>query len=327
MIKEKVFIRADGNLKIGYGHLYRMYAFAEKLKEKFEIFFFIRKDSSWFLEKLNEIADHVIIIPENIGIENECEYFNFYPEKPGLIVLDGYVFNTKYQLYLKRKGFKLLSIDDHQPFHYVSDAVLNHAGSIDILAISKENYTKTFIGPEYSLIRNDFISSGDNFTKKINALESVLISFGGTSSNMYEKIIEDISIFHFKSIFLLGNSLPPTNQDNIQKFSNLNSAQIIELMKQADVSILSPSTLSYEQCFIGGGIFLIQQFENQKNIFKYLTNNNLAFSYKDLFDFIDTKELIKEINQSIQNQKIYFNSNVKVNIVKMIHEILNTQNA
>ena len=36
MIKKKVVLRADGNSKIGLGHVYRLLALAEMLKEDFE---------------------------------------------------------------------------------------------------------------------------------------------------------------------------------------------------------------------------------------------------------------------------------------------------
>jgi len=62
MIK-KILFRADGNYKIGLGHLFRSFALIEMFKDEYECVFLTRQDS------LNDIIPkeyRIDIIPKNI---------------------------------------------------------------------------------------------------------------------------------------------------------------------------------------------------------------------------------------------------------------------
>jgi spore coat polysaccharide biosynthesis predicted glycosyltransferase SpsG len=56
------------------------------------------------------------------------------------------------------------------------------------------------------------------------------------------------------------------------------------LMMECSVAVLSPSTVLFEYCSIGGLIFLLQIAENQKDVFTYFINNKLAFDFREIHD-------------------------------------------
>src|SRR5690606_30136060 len=95
-----------------------------------------------------------------------------------IVVLDGYHFQTEYQRIIKNTGCKLVCIDDIHAYHFVADAVINHAPGLISDKYSGESCTKYFLGLKYALLRKPFrtLPNEKNYQ---NRQENVFICLGG----------------------------------------------------------------------------------------------------------------------------------------------------
>ncbi len=92
-----------------------------------------------------------------------------------IIVLDGYAFNTAYQQHLKAKGNKLVCIDDIHAYHFLADAVINHAGGVAMQDYSLAPLTRAYLGTAYALLRPAFLENDNNADRE----DAIFISWAG----------------------------------------------------------------------------------------------------------------------------------------------------
>jgi UDP-2,4-diacetamido-2,4,6-trideoxy-beta-L-altropyranose hydrolase len=125
--KPEVYIRADGNAKIGLGHIHRTLALADCLKDHFQITFCVYGAD----ELVSGIIKNKGYALKNIisADYNDPGIFTGVISKEAVIVIDGYDFKTDYQKALKESGHKVIAIDDLNEWENVADAVINHGYS------------------------------------------------------------------------------------------------------------------------------------------------------------------------------------------------------
>lgn len=233
-----------------------------------------------------------------------------------IVVLDNYFFSTDYQKKIKCKGSKLVCIDDIHDKHFAADVVINHAGGIKKSEYSAEAYSQLFLGPEYAILRAEFLR------KKENIGNEVLISMGGADKN--NDILSILRLLEnrnkrYRYNVLVGDSyrhmdiLEDFIKDSslsIEIYRNLTSTELSELMLKCDKFICPPSTISYEYLSLSGGeVYLKMIADNQKYLYKYFINNKIAFDVSALF--IDDK--VRVMN-SFQNQEKVFDGMSHVRI-------------
>ena len=69
--KINCIIRADGDFKIGHGHLKRCFALCELLQDYCNIFFFSKKIPNYIKNDLNKINVKVMPLP-SMSLRDEC---------------------------------------------------------------------------------------------------------------------------------------------------------------------------------------------------------------------------------------------------------------
>lgn len=334
--KKRVLFRADGDSKIGLGHIYRCLAIAERLNEHFDCYFAIRQPS-------NELKDQICKY-SNLIVLNQYEDYEFEVEdilasvilnyKIDIITLDGYYFNTNYQKKIKELCNKcvLISIDDYQPFHYVSDIVINHAGGVDASIISKEPYTLLFLGYDYLLLRNEFIKTL-SINRKIVGINSVLICFGGADPDDFTKKITDCLKCQKnikKIIIVLGSSYSNKEilEQSIHMYShitimnNLNAETLAEVMINTDLAIVPSSTIGLE-AFASKMIMITgMTANNQESIYNGLVKEDTVIGVD--FQQLTCDSLLKNIYKaSIKylNYTAYCKSSIDDSVLKMYKSI------
>lgn len=289
MQKSKIAIRADGGQQIGLGHLIRCIALAHMLKRNFEIFFYCKE------------------IPDEILIEINSEGFNFYRleheedffehiSNNSITVLDGYSFNTDFQIKVKSTGSKLVCIDDLHKIEFVADLIINHSPGISPLEYKTQPYTQFALGLEYSLLRPVFL---DQAKKKriIREIKNVFICFGGSDPGNYTRkvlhTIIDYSYFR-KIIVVIG----PAYHDiesieslihsdfRIDLRQSLTSHKMLMVMKEAELAIVPSSGILYEAFAAGCKVISGKVMDNQIFFYENLKKEGL---FIDAGDFSDAK--------------------------------------
>ena len=332
MKSNNIFFRADGDAEMGLGHVIRSLAFLEMLKDDYTCFFVTKGPTNAVKEIILNSCEELIEIPSSFSVQDELNLLTeMYITKGDLVILDGYHFDTAYQLELKKTNCFLLSIDDIHDCHFVSDVVINHS-----LGIKPENYsideqTQLYLGPKYALLRSPFLMAFEE--NKRRDKNRLLICFGGADPNndtvMTLKMIGSNHAYNAISIvvgsaFLFEKELLAFEQviPRARVYKNISAVAMTRLMEESATAILSASTVSIEYLSIGGCLYVKQTVDNQKYIFKALIEEGYAFDFEKDFGSIDSKEM----NKSRQLQLHCFDRKSDERLRAIVNELFSSLN-
>ncbi|APD05870.1 hypothetical protein UJ101_00318 [Flavobacteriaceae bacterium UJ101] len=301
---KKILFRADASQDIGYGHVIRLLALAESLRNDFECVFVTRFLNSFIEEEINKICHKRIKLEED---ETHFNQFLTMLEGDEIVVLDNYFFSTDYQQKIKKSGCKLVCIDDLADRHFVADAIINQIDITSYKSYSKESYTKLFLGLENALLRKDFL-----LIEQMDKKKEILIAFGGTDFNnlTYEYVKMTIDLKYHLS-YKINIILNDQNEkyfdveefarkyENIQLYSKLSSKEVSDLMKRACSGILPSSSMCIEALALGINVVSGYYIDNQEYMFKYLNDNGYVNGYGDL-NILDKDRLKIDLDECLR---------------------------
>ena len=114
----KLYIRADGDGKIGTGHIMRCIALAQTWQDQGgEVTFISHCDSVPLKQRMHDEGISLIpidrVCPDPSDIETTLSILKKdLTDKKTWLVLDGYHFTSEYQKAIREKGIRLLVMDD-----------------------------------------------------------------------------------------------------------------------------------------------------------------------------------------------------------------------
>jgi len=323
MIKKIIYIRVDGDKKIGLGHLIRCIALTEILKNYFNIFFVSKK-----------ITKNVTIELKNnkiklCKIKNEEDFFTKI-QPNSIVVLDGYKFNINYQKKLKKYTKNTIILDDRANISYDTKKVINFSFKKNLFALKKNIYT----GLEYFPIRAPFRINKNIFLKK-NKKEIPFVCFGGSDSyNLTKLTVKILLKLKFKKINVV---LGEQHKESVDKFKknfsssyvkhinvhkHLTASDIKLIMMNSDFAIVPASTILIELFTIGIPIITGYYVQNQKNSLNYFIKKKLVLSCGNMLNGYD-KKLKKNIKKLKKNNQINFFKKQKIFTKKISSKLLN----
>ena len=299
----KIFFRADGNAKMGLGHVIRSLALADMLKDQFHCEFIIRNPHDSLKRQIKELCHTIHVIPETTADLKEVEFIaNNLLSGDEIVVLDGYHFRTEYQNAIKRNGAKLVCIDDIYEYHFYADVIINHAGGVSKEHYSKEAHTQVCLGPEYALLRKPFRDLANNSIAYPKGEHHVFICLGGADpKNDTLKVLQACenldprytyhvvtgSAYQYKVELKEYVGQSPLS---IHHYSNLSALEMAKTMAKCASAITSPSGIAYEYLSTGGTLFLVKIADNQNGPYNYYLKNKVAR------DFYQELELSSKTN-------------------------------
>lgn len=307
MVEKSLLILLEGSDKIGYGHFYRGIAVAERLIHNFKIYFLVESTSDF--EKILKITNlpnaSVLALKDNLYDLRRIS---------SKILVDGYSFGDDFFSILKKQGLEVIYVDDYKRIYQNVDKIINHNQ-----AIKKSDYknlpstTKLFLGFNYLLIRQDFLNE-INKPLNLNRKNDVLILPGGTDAkNISEVIIEELLVNkNIANIHIVRKSRLEKYDQNSRVFwhNNLNSSELITLIKSCKFALTTASTVSIECCLVGVNLITFYIVDNQKDTDEFLALSGLSKTigdffenYKEINNLID--EFMIERTKHIEYQKNY----------------------
>ena len=335
-MKKRILFRADGNQSIGLGHLYRLFAVMEMLKNDYD-FFLVTKSSS----TVSVIPEtyNVRLIPDEIDISAEPSWLKSnFDASEYIIVADGYQFDSKYQKKLKNNKYQLVYIDDLVQDHIFADIVINHAPLVKVEDYLAENYTKFGLGTKYALLRPSFLQSTRN-SRSINTLDSAFVCFGGADMlNVSFKTTKALLNTPFtKTIHVvLGQAYRNDEIMSLEKegktihiHRNLSETELVRVMTSCNVAIVPTSTIFYELCCIKmpilGGYFV----DNQKQIYAAMAKKKVILeggdfskhTTEDFLELIKDKLSAVDIEKYIEKQGAIFDGKSGKRILGLINTL------
>lgn len=275
MRRRRIIFRADAGPNIGYGHFIRTLALADMLKCDFECMFYTQRPTDYQIREITNICEYVPLPT------NGSKFPLFIEALTGdeIVVLDNYFYTTYYQTLIKKKGCRLVCIDDMHDKHYVSDVVINF-GSNNPLLFDIEPYTQLCLGLEWALLRRPFLQAIP-FKNRIKG--NIAISFGGVdSSNLTEMHVKRLSISDSidKITAIVGDGfrfsedLKLIEKVNVEK--NISASRIADLFCKVEFAILSASSICIEAIACGCPVYIGWYTENQREMYNFLIKNKYA---------------------------------------------------
>ncbi len=281
MPKKNVFFRADGNSEIGLGHIVRSLALADMLKDDFNCMFATRFADQYVKDEIAKTCTNFIKLNEDGNFHLE-EFLAYVP--PGdIVVLDNYFFSTDYQKEIKKKGCKLVCVDDMHNKHYVADFVINHGTGQKKENFSIEPYTKLLLGQDYALLRKPFL---DIAHRKRTKLERCLVCIGGADTyNLTTFVVTELEkLGQIKIVdIVIGpaflhesklNGAISTSTKEINVLKGLSASEMAQSMQIADFGVFPASSVSFEAMAVGLPFLVGYYAENQKEQYFNMTKKN-----------------------------------------------------
>lgn len=320
---KKVLLRADGNFKSGLGHLFRIIAVHEMLKTDFTCVFVIRESTD---ESILPIDCFKLKIPDHISILKEAEFIQqFSAGAKDIIFIDGYEFSSEYQKSLKEHKYTVICIDDLCDKYMFADVVINHSLGVKEENYSSESYTRFFLGPKYSLLRNEFLKASKEKINRIEMYGVVFVNFGGSDQFGLSRRTVDILLemeqvnqihvaFGKSANNEFQQSLSQYNSKDVKCYYNIAANEIISILKVCNLAIVPCSTILFELCSVGIPIVSGYYVNNQKNAYQSFNDLNLIsgvgdflssdypFRLKTVFQSLDPKNL----GEQVIKQKDFF---------------------
>jgi UDP-2,4-diacetamido-2,4,6-trideoxy-beta-L-altropyranose hydrolase len=308
-----IIFRADGNSKMGLGHLVRSSALAEMLKENYHCILATRCSLQPLLREMRSVFTEIILLAE-VDYSEEARTFCQISGNENLIVLDGYNFDDVYQRELYRQGYDIFSIDDIHAFPFYSKAIINHSGGVTPLHYRALPSTQFYLGPGYALLRRAFLEAAKNRRNEITD-SNCFVCFGGADpGNQTMEILQNAEIRkNFEKIHVvIGNAYQykleldafVKDQSEIIVHHAVSPANMVAIMRDCSYAVCSPSTIVYEYLSVGGIVFLQQIADNQKDVISYFVNEGMAFTLNQLGNIENGA-----IASSFAKQKMYFDGN------------------
>ncbi len=313
---------------MGLGHLVRSLALARMLNTDFNCHFATTNPPANFISQIKEVCEKLIEIPEFETIEEEARHLaSHHLTGDEIIVLDGYHFKTEYQKILKNTDCKIVCIDDIHEFHFVVDAIINHAGGIKASQYSAEKSTRFNLGLDYVLLRPAFSDAAKN-RQALSTKQQAFICLGGADpKNDTIEVLQKLEISQsVKSAFVVIGAaykhrakLEAFINNSTLKITileNISADEMVATMRLCPIAITSPSTISIEYLTIGGQLYLHQIADNQTNLRNYLTKEKVAFAFSE-FPITDTKK----IENALSNQQDLIDGKSPLRLRKIFREL------
>ncbi len=332
---KSILLRADGNSRSGLGHLYRMFALYEMCKDQFRCIMVTREDSS--LQVIPGSLDRQLI-PANITIHDEAGWLKqlFQPGEY-LVVIDGYQFDSAYQLQIKNEGFKLICIDDLAEGEYYADVIINHAPSAVESIYQTNTKTQLALGTAFSLVRPLFLEAAGR-NRKPGKMERAFVCFGGSDPlSLTEftckvltgiKEIKKIHVIVGASNAHSGIRQLAESDSKIELFNNLSEAELLAVMENSDFAIAPTSTILFELCCVKMPLLTGYYVSNQETAYHTFVSEHAVLGAGDfrtlgeerLYDLV-MELLNSDHGEMITNQARMFDGKQKDRITKLFKTI------
>ncbi|MCM1027507.1 MAG: UDP-2,4-diacetamido-2,4,6-trideoxy-beta-L-altropyranose hydrolase [Roseburia sp.] len=257
--------RADGNSRIGSGHVMRCLSIADAANRAGEkcVFVTASDDMSGLIRARRQ--ESRILGTDYRRMEEEGILSVVEACRPSMVIVDSYFVTEKYLYELKdwcgKAGSRLVYIDDRKAFPYPCHVLLNY-NIYGAEADYRELYRDTplpelMVGTEYAPLRREFLEAGAREVK--TEARDVFVSTGGADSRHLS--LELMKALDFKTPksggltfhFVVGSMNPDkealrelAEKKNVRLYENV--TEMAKLMASCDIAISAAGSTLYELC-------------------------------------------------------------------------------
>lgn len=285
-----VAIRADASERIGSGHVRRCLVLAKKFKNiGAEKVYFISKENNGNLKHEVETSGFIMYLLKDTDWEEDAIATKSIISTPvDLLIVDHYALDYRWEKFLREMAKKVLVIDDLADRKHDCDFLLDqnyYKNSFYRYKNLVPEYCKCFFGPEFSLLRSEFIDleCSSNFKSLKEDVSRVNISMGGSDPKeaTYQCLEYLLKIEEYTGIIdVIVSYLKEESLEKLKNLCAINSRinlyqspkNYIYLCSKADLVIGSGGTSHWERMYMGLPTIAIATAKNQEEGSKTLSN-------------------------------------------------------
>lgn len=272
-----VLIRADGNEKIGSGHIMRTKSIANELKGfGAKVLYALADERGKRL--INNEFQSVVLSSNYECLDDEINALSSVVKEQEikLILLDSYFVTPKYFKELKKLA-KVAYIDDLDAFAYECEALINYGAFFDKNEYkARQNLAKKhFLGSEFAPLRAQFRStqkSSKNTQKKQVLLTTGNTDLLGIMPRLLEAFLSDESLKNLEFLAISGAFNEHENKllalsakhKNIKVLKN--PENMAQIMAEADFVLSAGGSTLYELASLAKAVICFSIAANQNNI-------------------------------------------------------------
>lgn len=272
-----VLIRADGNERIGSGHIMRTKSIAAQLKGLGAKVLYALADERG-KRLINNEFQSVILSSNYECLDDEINTLSsvIKEQEIKLILLDSYFVTPKYFKELKKLA-KVAYIDDLDAFAYECEALINYGAFFDKNEYkARQNLAKKhFLGSEFAPLRAQFRStqkSSKNTQKKQVLLTTGNTDLLGIMPRLLEAFLSDESLKNLEFLAISGAFNEHENKllalsakhKNIKVLKN--PENMAQIMAEADFVLSAGGSTLYELASLAKAVICFSIAANQNNI-------------------------------------------------------------
>lgn len=299
---QKIFLRADADSQIGFGHFIRTLALADMLKDNYDCTFFTAGPTEYQKHEVAKVCS-LVELPADAS---KFDVFLHYLTGNEIVFLDNYFFTPEYEKAVKDTGCKLVVLSPSKPHHY-ADVVVNYVDK-DVSHYSVEDYTRIVAGLEWSLLREPFRRPVNNSKRNDRG---VVVSFGGTDQYCLTEKVLDVLDRCYQVSVIMTSRVSEDRRRNLKDrgaavHTDITAEEVAALFERNEYAILSSSTTCMEAVSRGAKVLAGYYVENQINYYNVLLKEKCILGLGNIL----CDEPFKEIN----NQLATFRDTDSVNI-------------
>ena len=272
-----VLIRADGNEKIGSGHIMRTKSIGVQLKGLGAKVLYALADERG-KRLINNEFQSVVLSSNYECLDDEINALSsvIKEQEIKLILLDSYFVTPKYFKELKKLA-KVAYIDDLDAFAYECEALINYGAFFDKNEYkARQNLAKKhFLGSEFAPLRAEFRNSQKS--SKNTQKKQVLLTTGNTDllgimPRLLEAFLSDESLKNLEFLAISGAFNEHENKllalsakhKNIKVLKN--PENMAQIMAEADFVLSAGGSTLYELASLAKAVICFSIAANQNNI-------------------------------------------------------------
>lgn len=329
--KKRIIFRADGNSRMGLGHVVRSCALAENFGDTFEKIFVTRCNIPGIIKEAEKYFNRIVVIGEEETVEREIVMVCSGLANDDIVVLDGYHFKECYQEFIRQTGASIVCIDDIHNSRFFSDIIINSVGGISPMDYEALPLTQFYLGPEYTLLRKTFLERAATRRTSVTN-KKVFLCLGGADPDNKTletlQFIDSLRMFEEVRIVVGGGYQYNEELNGYIRFagmevvvrSSLNADEMVEEMMDCSYAVCSPSTVCFEYMTLGGVLFLQQIAGNQDDMIRFLITEKLAFHLNRAGVVSEEEE-----KYSLQKQAAIFDGKAGDRLKKIFENIFTAQ--
>lgn len=328
-----VVFRADGNKKLGLGHIVRCLALADELKNNnpnLKVIFITKYDGG---KKIIEEKNYKVI-----DTKDEFSHIRNFASEDTLLITDFLDTDNQYISEIKKiAGLKVICIDNNTKLKRIDADIVINANIFDNRDKKVIGSTKYFLGLKYLILRKEFEEAHKEKKEIKDKVETILVMSGGTDprgciikiANALKNIPDKVHInLIIGPEFSYSNKLNDVLSKANRKFNLLvNPNNLVEIMKNADMAITAAGIVFCELATLGVPSIEIPQRNHQEDVAKVFEKSRACINigkspdekliYESTLMLMENKLLRKQLSE---NAKTFVDGKGVKRAIRLIKE-------